>query len=134
MRRTFTALVALAGLVASALAADRAGTVPLRSQPLPDSVRDIFVGLAANIPGLLLEDKGSALAVHFRQAPQYERAAMEVMGGLAHQLREKFVLRDGKCVMELTPRGYSKRGIEGSWVLTPARFSDRSAISTPFNR
>ena len=36
MRRTFTAFLALAGLAASALAADRAGTVPLRSQPLPD--------------------------------------------------------------------------------------------------
>jgi trehalose 6-phosphate phosphatase len=33
---------------------------------------------------------------------------------LAEQLREKFVLRDGKCVLELTPRGYSKRSaIEG---------------------
>jgi quercetin dioxygenase-like cupin family protein len=36
MRRTFTAFVAFAGLAASALAADRATTVPLRSQPLPD--------------------------------------------------------------------------------------------------
>jgi quercetin dioxygenase-like cupin family protein len=36
MRRTFTAFLLLAGLAASALAADRAGTVPLRSQPLPD--------------------------------------------------------------------------------------------------
>jgi quercetin dioxygenase-like cupin family protein len=32
----FAGLLALAGLAASALAADRAGTVPLRSQPLPD--------------------------------------------------------------------------------------------------
>ena len=37
MRRTFTALLLVAGLAASALAADRpATTVPLRSQPLPD--------------------------------------------------------------------------------------------------
>ena len=36
MRRTFTAFLALAGLAAGALAADRGGTVPLRSQPLPD--------------------------------------------------------------------------------------------------
>jgi trehalose 6-phosphate phosphatase len=57
--------------------------------------------------------------VHFRQAPQYERAAMEVMGGLAHQLREKFVLRDGKCVMELTPRGYSKRGAIEAFMRQP---------------
>jgi quercetin dioxygenase-like cupin family protein len=36
MRRTFTAFLAVAGLAASALAADRGGTVPLHSQPLPD--------------------------------------------------------------------------------------------------
>src|ERR1044072_5103270 len=31
-----------------------------RSQPLPEKVAEIFVGLADNIPGLLLEDKRSA--------------------------------------------------------------------------
>jgi len=37
MRRTFTAvLLVVAGLTVGALAADRAATVPLRSQPLPD--------------------------------------------------------------------------------------------------
>src|SRR4051812_19480663 len=36
MRRTFTAFLVLLGLAAGALAADRGGTVPLRSQPLPD--------------------------------------------------------------------------------------------------
>jgi quercetin dioxygenase-like cupin family protein len=36
MRRTFTAFLIFAGLAASTLAADRATTVPLRSQPLPD--------------------------------------------------------------------------------------------------
>lgn len=36
MRRTFTAFLLLAGLATGALAADRPGTVPLRSQPLPD--------------------------------------------------------------------------------------------------
>jgi trehalose 6-phosphate phosphatase len=75
-----------------------------------DTAREVIRELVRHYKGLLLEDKGTALAVHFRQAPQYERAAMEVMGGLAHQLREKFVLLDGKYVMELTPRGYSKRG------------------------
>ena len=36
MRRTFMAFLAFAALAASALAADRGPTVPLRSQPLPD--------------------------------------------------------------------------------------------------
>jgi trehalose 6-phosphate phosphatase len=75
-----------------------------------DPARDVLRELVRHYKGLLLEDKGSSLAVHFRQAPNHERPAMEVMGELAHQLRDRFVLRDGKCVLELTPRGYSKRG------------------------
>ncbi len=84
-----------------------------------DPAREVIRELVRHFKGLLLEDKGSALAVHFRQAPQYERAAMEVMGELANQLRDKFVLRDGKCVMELTPRGYSKRGAIESFMRQP---------------
>jgi trehalose 6-phosphate phosphatase len=81
-----------------------------------DPAREVLRKLVRHYKGLLLEDKGSALAVHFRQAPQYERPAMEVMVELANQLREKFVLRDGKCVLELTPRGYSKRGAIESFM------------------
>jgi trehalose 6-phosphate phosphatase len=84
-----------------------------------DPAREVVRELVRHYQGLLLEDKGSSLAVHFRQAPQYERAAMEVMSELAHQLREKFVLRDGKCVMELTPRGYSKRGAIEAFMRQP---------------
>jgi trehalose 6-phosphate phosphatase len=92
-----------------------------------DSAREVLTELVTHYKGLLLEDKGSALAVHFRQAPQHERAAMEVMVGLADQLREKFVLRDGKCVLELTPRGYSKRGaIE--WFMRQAPFAGRTPV------
>jgi trehalose 6-phosphate phosphatase len=74
-----------------------------------DPARDVIRELIRHYKGLLLEDKGTALALHFRQAPQHERAAMVVMAEIADHLREKFVLRDGKCVLELTPRGYSKR-------------------------
>jgi trehalose 6-phosphate phosphatase len=89
-----------------------------------DPAREVLRELVRHYKGLLLEDKGSALAVHFRQAPKYERAAMVVMVELAQQLREKFVLRDGKCVLELTPRGYSKRGaIE--WFMRQAPFAGR---------
>ena len=92
-----------------------------------DPAREVLTELVTHYKGLLLEDKGSALAVHFRQAPQHERATMEVMGGLADQLREKFVLRDGKCVLELTPRGYSKRGAIESFM-RQAPFAGRTPV------
>jgi trehalose 6-phosphate phosphatase len=92
-----------------------------------DEARDVLGELVTHYKGLLLEDKGSALALHFRQAPQHERAVMVVMVGLADQLREKFVLRDGKCVLELTPRGYSKRGAIEAFMREPP-FAGRTPV------
>jgi len=60
--------------------------------------------------GLLLEDKATALAMHYRLAPACEAAVREVMTALAAPLAGQFVLRSGKCVLELAPAGFSKRG------------------------
>lgn len=92
-----------------------------------DPAREVLEELVIYYKGLLLEDKGTALAVHFRQAPQHERAALEVMAGLADRLREQFVLRDGKCVLELTPRGYSKRTAIETFMRQPP-FAGRTPV------
>src|SRR5262245_7985718 len=94
-------------------------THPHVDRKLLDGARDVLEKLATHYKGLLLEDKGTALAVHFRRAPQHERAVMVVMVELADQLREKFVLLDGKCVLELTPRGFSKRGAIEAFMREP---------------
>jgi len=66
--------------------------------------------LQASHAGLLLEDKGTALAMHFRQAPHMEAEVRAILEGLVEGLSDKYILRPGKCVLELAPRGYSKRG------------------------
>ncbi len=59
--------------------------------------------------GLLLEDKGATLAMHFRLAPRLELEVEIVMEELLRELGQDFVLRRGKCVFELMPRGFSER-------------------------
>jgi len=59
--------------------------------------------------GLLLEDKGVALAMHFRLAPRLELEVEGVMNELAAELKGDFILRPGKCVLELMPRAFSER-------------------------
>jgi len=58
--------------------------------------------------GVLLEDKGWTLAVHFRNAPQRESEIRRLMESIAVTLAPKFQLATGKCVLELTPTAYSK--------------------------
>ncbi|HZQ39762.1 MAG TPA: trehalose-phosphatase [Rhizomicrobium sp.] len=80
-----------------------------RSQPLPDSVRQVFAGLAGNIPGLLLEDKKSALALHYRLAPEalpVLNSAMEKHARLFEA--EQVHILNGKSVIEVRRKGVDK--------------------------
>ena len=80
-----------------------------RIAPLPDSIREIFAGLAEHIPGLLLEDKKSALALHYRLAPEAEpvlKSAMEKHAALF--AAEKVNILHGKAVIQVRPHGIDK--------------------------
>jgi trehalose 6-phosphate phosphatase len=80
-----------------------------RSQPLPDSVRDIFMGLASNIPGLLLEDKKCALALHYRLAPEAQPVLATAMEKHARLFEsEKVHILHGKVVIEARHTGIDK--------------------------
>jgi len=59
--------------------------------------------------GLLLEDKGVALAMHYRLAPKLAPEVEVVMNEMAIELGEAFTVRQGKFVYELMPRGFDER-------------------------
>ncbi|HVV28882.1 MAG TPA: trehalose-phosphatase [Rhizomicrobium sp.] len=89
-----------------------------RSSPLADAVREVFTGLAENIPGLLLEDKKCALSLHYRLAPEalpVLKAAMEKHARLFES--EKVQILYGKAVIDARPLGIDK----GTAVLELAR-------------
>jgi trehalose 6-phosphate phosphatase len=89
-----------------------------RIAPLPNSVREVFTGLAEHIPGLLLEDKKCAMALHYRMAPETRpvlTSAMEKHAALF--AAEKVHVIHGKAVIEVRPDGIDK----GSAVLKLAR-------------
>jgi trehalose 6-phosphate phosphatase len=62
----------------------------------------------AERPGLILENKGVNLAVHYRGAQQYEDEVSAELGGVLVELGEDFELQSGKMVLELKPAGLSK--------------------------
>jgi len=80
-----------------------------RSQPLPEKIVEVFTGLAENIPGLLLEDKRSALALHYRLAPEARPVLMSAMEKHARLFEsEKVHILYGKAVIEVRPMGVDK--------------------------
>jgi trehalose 6-phosphate phosphatase len=67
-----------------------------------------LAAFAAAHPGLLLEDKGRSLALHYRLAPQLEDEARALVDEVLVELGEGFELQRGKMVLELRPGGRDK--------------------------
>ena len=59
-------------------------------------------------PGLLLEDKGLTLALHYRQAPQLASYVHRLMRELVAESSEDLCLQTGKRVVEIKPTGFDK--------------------------
>jgi trehalose 6-phosphate phosphatase len=73
-----------------------------------DHARDELRVMAAGIRGVLLEDKGMTLALHYRRAPDRAPELRAAMRALLLSLGDEFVLMEGKCVLELRPTGKDK--------------------------
>ncbi len=86
------------------------------------AARDELAAWSNRYAGSLLEDKGYALALHYRLAPQLEAAALaEAQRALQH-LGGTHELQRGKFVFELRPAGYSKgHAIEAFMTEAPFR-------------
>lgn len=59
-------------------------------------------------PGLLLEEKGISLALHYRVCPELEATLSARFTALAQQLAPQVQIKRGKFVLELLPNGFSK--------------------------
>jgi trehalose 6-phosphate phosphatase len=70
--------------------------------------RQLMNQLIAEDPRLMLEDKGHALALHYRQAPELEVAIREALEVIAVTVDSGLALERGPLVVELTPSGVSK--------------------------
>ncbi|EWC39339.1 trehalose-phosphatase [Stutzerimonas stutzeri] len=78
-------------------------------------------------PGLHLENKSVAFALHFRQAPELEAVARALAEDFAQRYAEVLTLQPGKCVFELKPRGASKGEVIRAFM-QEAPFAGRTPV------
>jgi trehalose 6-phosphate phosphatase len=64
--------------------------------------------LVARTPGLLLEDKGAGLALHFLRVRELEHQLRAEVAVLAAPLVPEFALLDGHAVIEIKPAAHTK--------------------------
>jgi len=86
---------------------------PCRAQDHPDLRRGIeeLRRRFAAVPGILIEDKGCSVAVHWRLAPEAEDLASETILAMAAALGPAYRLQRGKAVAEVLPSRATKGGI-----------------------
>lgn len=72
------------------------------------SARDELAVWVRQHPGSLLEDKGYALALHYRRAPELETSAQARVVSMLSRMGGDYELQRGKAVFEIRPAGFSK--------------------------
>ena len=90
----------------------------------PDLRREIarLRDVVASHPGMILEDKGCSVALHWRMAPDAEDFAQDLARATADTLGEDYRLQFGKAVAEILPAASGKgRIIESFLRETPYR-------------
>lgn len=82
-------------------------------------VGDELFQACARYPGLHLENKGLAFALHFRLAPELEAVARGLAEDFIRRYPALLTLQPGKCVFELKPRGASKGEVIREFMREP---------------
>jgi len=83
-------------------------TRPAVSPAWLDSARHRLLPTLRRHKGLLLEDKGYALALHYRNAPDAADAALEALSGVAAELGPDYEIVAGADVVEVKPSRQNK--------------------------
>ncbi|HSV25456.1 MAG TPA: trehalose-phosphatase [Xanthobacteraceae bacterium] len=93
---------------------------------LPAAIERAVSPLLAKHPGLLVERKHGALALHYRAHPELEQASIEAMENAIGELRETEIMR-GKMVVEVKALGGNK-GTAIMDFLNEKPFAGRQAV------
>jgi len=78
----------------------------LAAPPLHDVIR-LAQSLALEHPGLRVEIKSAAVALHYRHAPELEALCLQMLAEIV-KVTPGVELMQGKCVFEVKPAGISK--------------------------
>jgi trehalose 6-phosphate phosphatase len=83
------------------------GDIAMLAAPVTAGLVHEIETVARSVPGTLVEPKGAGVAVHYRNAPD-ARPVLELELGHIVGRRGDFMLRPGRKVLEVIPKGHSK--------------------------
>lgn len=100
---------------------DASGRVWMHAAPpaARSAIKAALAPVLARYPGLLLEDKGLTLALHYRLAPQLASYAHRLMARLAAAANAGLEVQRGRRVAEIKPAGMDKGAAVAAYLAEP---------------
>jgi len=84
-------------------------SVAVQAPPLDQELKGRLAAIARISPGILLEDKGYSLALHYRLAPHAEKAIYDAVAAIRAELPTAPIeVLPGKAVCEIKHSGFTK--------------------------
>jgi trehalose 6-phosphate phosphatase len=107
------------------------GTAGLRRhEPEPAAVAHLRARaheLAAQVPGVWVEDKGVGVTLHYRNAPDAGPEVADMAAALAADLPDQYEIQPGVFTQELRPAGWHK-GLALTELMAMAPFAGRVPV------
>jgi trehalose 6-phosphate phosphatase len=83
--------------------------VDVHAPPMDPDLKRRFAAIAQLSPGIILEDKGYSVALHYRLAPNFERTIYDAVSAIRADLPEAPIeVLPGKSVCEIKHSGFTK--------------------------
>lgn len=102
--------------------------VASHAPPMDPELKKRFAAIATLDPGILLEDKGYSLALHYRKAPLMEKALYDAVSAIRADLPDATIdVLPGKFVCEIKASGVSK-AIGVRELMTNEPFEGRTPV------
>lgn len=103
-------------------------TVLAAATPAFVALKRRLVEQTAWMEGVLIEDKGAAVAAHYRLAPAYDAVLKAIMRTFAEEAGPNWILQPGKMVFEIRPARADKGDAVATYLKQPA-FAGRLPIA-----
>jgi trehalose 6-phosphate phosphatase len=116
-----------AGVHGGELRLDPDGEIAVVSDSVPDPLIAAVERLARSVPGVIVERKGIAVAVHYRAVPEMERVLARELRDLLTAHSNRLVLSHRRRMLELTAASWTKGTALKRLMETP-RFRGRQPL------
>lgn len=118
----------IAGLHGAEMRGPDGSRIFAETPPEFERLKEILVRDTSGMPGVLIEDKGAAVAAHYRLAPDLEEVLGERMSAFAKAAGPGWALQLGKMVYEIRPSRASKGDAVERFLREPP-FLDRLPLA-----